>query len=142
MWKILKKEIKINKMSGVNKVIIVGNLGQDPNTRVLENGNTVTNFSVATSERYKDAGGEYKEQTEWHNVVIWGKTAEVADKYLKKGSKAYFEGKLKTRSWEKDGVTRYATEIVVNNMVMLSSKQEQPAIKNNPSSESDEDLPF
>ncbi len=110
-------------MSGVNKVIIVGRLGKDPEVRHLENGATVANFSVATSETYKDRNtGERKEQTEWHNVVLWRGLAEVAEKYLHKGEMVYIEGKLRTRSWEKDGVTRYTTEIVGDNMTMLSPK--------------------
>lgn len=110
-------------MSGVNKVIIVGRLGKDPEVRHLENGATVANFSVATSETYKDRNtGERREQTEWHNVVLWRGLADVAEKYLHKGEMVYIEGKLRTRSWEKDGVTRYTTEIVGDNMTMLSPK--------------------
>lgn len=110
-------------MSGVNKVIIVGRLGKDPEVRHLENGATVANFPVATSETYKDKNtGERKEQTEWHNVVLWRGLAEVAEKYLNKGEMVYIEGKLRTRSWEKDGITRYTTEIVGDNMTMLSPK--------------------
>lgn len=118
-------------MSGVNKVILVGRLGKDPEIRHLENGSTVANFSMATSEVYKDRQtGERREDTEWHNVVIWGKLAEVAEKYVKKGDMIYIEGKLKTRSWEKDGVTRYTTEVVANSMTMLgggSQQQSQPS---------------
>ncbi len=110
-------------MSGVNKVIIVGRLGKDPEVRHLENGAAVANFSVATSETYKDRNtGERREQTEWHNVVLWRGLAEVAEKYLHKGEMVYIEGKLRTRSWEKDGITRYTTEIVGDNMTMLSPK--------------------
>lgn len=107
-------------MSGVNKVILVGRLGKDPEVRHLENGATVANFSMATSETYKDrTTGERKEQTEWHNVVLWRGLAEVVEKYVKKGDQIYVEGKLRTRSWEKDGVTRYTTEVVGDNMTML-----------------------
>ncbi len=110
-------------MSGVNKAIIVGRLGKDPEVRHLENGAAVANFPVATSETYKDRNtGERKEQTEWHNVVLWRGLAEIAEKYLNKGDMVYIEGKLRTRSWEKDGVTRYTTEIVGDNMTMLSPK--------------------
>jgi single-strand DNA-binding protein len=110
-------------MSGVNKAIIVGRLGKDPEVRHLENGAAVANFPVATSETYKDRNtGERKEQTEWHNVVLWRGLAEVAEKYLKKGDMVYIEGKMRTRSWEKDNVTRYTTEIVGDNMTMLSPK--------------------
>ena len=109
-------------MSGVNKAIIVGRLGKEPEVRHLENGASVANFPVATSEVYKDRNsGERKEQTEWHNVVLWRGLADVAEKYLKKGDMVYIEGKLRTRSWEKDGVTRYTTEIVGDNMTMLGS---------------------
>jgi len=110
-------------MSGVNKVILVGRLGKDPEIRHLESGAVVANFSMATSEVYKDRNsGEKKEITEWHNVVLWRGLAEVAEKFLKKGDMAYVEGKLRTRTWEKDGVTRYTTEIVGDNMTMLSPK--------------------
>lgn len=110
-------------MSGVNKVIIVGRLGRDPEVRHLENGASVANFSVATSETYKDRNtGERREQTEWHNVVLWRGLADIAEKYLHKGDMVYIEGKLRTRSWEKDGITRYTTEIVGDNMTMLSPK--------------------
>ena len=109
-------------MSTVNKVIIIGRLGKDPEVRHLENGNIVANFSAATSEKYKNKSGESVENTEWHNVVMWGKTAEIADKYLKKGDLVYIEGKLQTKSWEKDGITRYSTEIVCNQMTMLGQK--------------------
>ena len=94
-------------MAGVNKVILVGNLGKDPEVRHLENGAAVANFSVATTESYKDRNtGERRDQTEWHNVVLWRGLAEVAEKYLKKGSQVYIEGKIRTRSWEdKEGNT-------------------------------------
>jgi single-strand DNA-binding protein len=112
-------------MAGVNKVILVGNLGKDPEVRHLENGAVVANFSVATSESYKDKNGERQTQTEWHNVVLWRGLAEIAEKYLKKGNQVYIEGKLRTRSWDdKDGVTRYTTEVVGDNMTMLGSKSD------------------
>ena len=110
-------------MAGVNKVILVGNLGKDPEVRHLENGTPVASFSLATSESYKDrTTGERKTNTEWHNVVLWRGLAEVAEKYLHKGDQVYIEGKLQTRSWEKDGVTRYSTDIVGSNMTMLGTK--------------------
>ena len=110
-------------MAGVNKVILVGNLGKDPEVRHLESGAAVANFSVATTETYKDRNtGERKDVTEWHNIVLWRGLAEVAEKYLKKGSQVYVEGKLRTRSWEKDGVTRYTTEVVGDTMTMLGGK--------------------
>jgi single-strand DNA-binding protein len=110
-------------MSGVNKVILVGRLGKDPEVRNLDNGATVANFTVATSESYKDkTTGEKKEITEWHNVVLWRGLAEIAQKYLHKGDMVYVEGKLRTRSWEKEGVTRYTTEVIADSMTMLSTK--------------------
>ena len=127
-------------MSGVNKVHIIGRLGKDPETRTLENGSIVTSFSVATSETYKDKNGAKQETTDWHNMTIWGKLADLAAKFLKKGDLAYFEGKLRTRSWEKDGITRYTTEILVNQMTMLGSKNDQPAQQQ--AEGSDDDLPF
>jgi single-strand DNA-binding protein len=110
-------------MSGVNKVILVGRLGKDPEVRNLENGATVANFTMATSESYKDkTTGEKKEITEWHNIVLWRGLADIAAKYLHKGDMVYIEGKLRTRSWEKEGVTRYTTEIIGDNMTMLGSR--------------------
>ena len=110
-------------MAGVNKVILVGNLGKDPEVRHLENGAVVASFSLATSESYKDrTTGERRDQTEWHNVVLWRGLAEIAEKYLHKGDSVYIEGKLRTRSWERDGITRYTTEIVGDNMTMLGSR--------------------
>ena len=110
-------------MSGVNKVILVGRLGKDPEVRNLENGATVANFTMATSESYKDkVTGEKKEITEWHNISLWRGLADIAAKYLHKGDMVYIEGKLRTRSWEKEGVTRYTTEIIGDNMTMLSTK--------------------
>lgn len=97
---------------GVNKVILVGKLGNDPEIRYMNNGGAVANLSVATSESWRDKStGENKEVTEWHRVVIFGKLAEIAGEYLKKGSQVYLEGQLKTRKWEKDGVERYTTEV-------------------------------
>jgi single-strand DNA-binding protein len=110
-------------MSGVNKVILIGRLGKDPEVRNLDNGAVVANFSIATSESYKDrTTGEKKEVTEWHNIVLWRGLAEIAQKYLRKGDMVFIEGKLRTRSWEKDGVTRYTTEVVGDNMTMLTPK--------------------
>lgn len=112
-------------MSGVNKVIILGRVGKDPETKSMQNGQMVANFSVATSESYKDkTTGEKKETTEWHNIVLWRGLAEIAQKYVKKGDMVYIEGKLKTRSWEKDGVTRYVTEIVGDSMQLLGGKRQ------------------
>ena len=110
-------------MSGVNKVILIGNLGADPEVRHLQNDVTVANFNLATSETYKDRQtSEKREQTEWHRVVVWRGLAEVVEKYVKKGSKVYVEGKLRTRKWEKDGIERYTTEIMADNLTMLDGK--------------------
>ena len=108
-------------MAGVNKVILIGNLGADPEIRHLQNGASVANFRLATSETYKDrTTGERREQTEWHNVVAWRGLAEITEKYLRKGSKVYVEGKLRTRQWQdKDNNTRYTTEIVADEMTLL-----------------------
>lgn len=108
----------------VNKVTLIGLLGQEPEVRYMPNGNAVVNLTLATDESYMDKQtGQKVEATEWHRIVAYGKLAEIIGKYLKKGSKAYFEGKLKTREWEKDGVKRYTTEIVANDMMMLDGKQ-------------------
>ncbi|WP_116817671.1 single-stranded DNA-binding protein [Pseudomonas syringae] len=102
-------------MRGVNKVILVGACGQDPEVRYLPNGNAVTNLSLATSEQWTDKqSGQKVERTEWHRVSLFGKVAEIAGEYLRKGSQVYIEGKLQTREWEKDGIKRYTTEIVVD----------------------------
>lgn len=107
-------------MSGVNKVILIGNLGVDPEVRHLENGVTVANFNLATTEVFKDrTTGERREQTEWHRVVLWRGLADVVEKYVRKGSKVYVEGKLRTRKWEKDGIDRYTTEIQADSLTML-----------------------
>lgn len=107
----------------VNKVILVGRLGKDPETRYMTNGEAVTNVSLATSERWNDKEGEQQERTEWHNLVFYRRLAEVAGEYLKKGSQVYIEGKLQTRKWQdKEGKDRYTTEVIVNEMQMLGSK--------------------
>ena len=110
---------------GVNKVILVGNLGRDPETRYMPSGGAVTNASVATSKQWRDRdSGENKERTEWHRVVFFNRLAEIAGEYLKKGSKVYVEGELRTRDWERDGQKHYTTEIVANEMQMLDSRGE------------------
>lgn len=107
-------------MAGVNKVILLGNLGKDPEVRHLENGRAVANFSIATSESYKNKEGERVTKTEWHNVVLWTPLAEIAEKYLNKGNQVYIEGKLTTRSYDdKDGNTKYITEVVGREMTLL-----------------------
>ena len=108
---------------GINKVILIGNLGRDPETRYSQGGNPVTNFSVATSENWRDRqSGEQQERTEWHNIVCFGKLAEIAGEYLRKGSKVFIEGSLRTSSWEQDGQKRYRTEIMARDMQMLDSR--------------------
>ena len=110
-------------MASVNKVILVGNLGRDPEVRYLPDGTAITNISVATTDTWKDKSGEKQEKTEWHNLVFYRRLAEIAGEYLKKGSQIYVEGKLQTRKWQtKEGQDRYTTEIVVNEMTMLGGK--------------------
>ena len=112
----------------VNKVILIGNLGKDPEVRYLEGGTAVANFSLATSETYKNRNGELTTSTEWHNIVVWRRLAEITEKYLKKGNKVYIEGKLRTRSWQdQDGNTRYTTEVVADNLTMLGGRAEGEA---------------
>lgn len=106
-------------MSGVNKVILVGYLGKDPELKTIGNDQRVANFSVATSEKWKDKQGNAQEKTEWHRIVAWGKLAEVCGQYLAKGKQVYIEGKLQTRQYEKDGSTRYSTEIVAQHVTFL-----------------------
>lgn len=146
---------------GVNKVILIGNLGQDPELRYTGSGTAVCNMRLATNESYKDSNGEWVDKTEWHNVVAWSRLAEICNEYLKKGSQVYFEGSLQTRSWEdRDGNTRYTTEIKAREMLMLDSrgetsgggggwsngkkKEAEPAgVENDDFSfEPDDDLPF
>jgi single-strand DNA-binding protein len=112
-------------MASVNKVIIVGNLGRDPETRYMPSGDAMTNIAVATTDKWKDKStGEQKEATEWHRIAFFGKLAEIAGLYLKKGSQVYVEGKLRTRKWtDKDGIEKYSTEIIADSMQMLGSRQ-------------------
>jgi single-strand DNA-binding protein len=111
-------------MASVNKVILIGNLGRDPETRYMPDGGAITNISIATTETWKDKQGEKQEKTEWHRVAFFGKLAEIAGEYLKKGSQVYVEGRLQTRKWQdKDGADKYTTEIVANAMQMLGSRQ-------------------
>ena len=111
-------------MASVNKVILIGNLGRDPETRYMPDGAAITNISIATTETWKDKAGEKQEKTEWHRVAFFGKLAEIAGEYLKKGSQVYVEGRLQTRKWQdKDGNDKYTTEIVADRMQMLGSRQ-------------------
>jgi len=130
-------------MSGVNLVIIVGNLGKDTETRHTQSGSAVTNITLATSESWKDKNtGKKEERTEWHRIVFFNKLAEIASQYLKKGSKVYIEGSLRTRQWEKDGQKQYTTEIVASKMQMLDSRQNDnhPAEQSTPDFE--DEIPF
>ena len=140
---------------GVNKVIVVGNLGQDPETRYIPSGSAVTNLRIATNESWKDKQtGEQKDRTEWHSVAMFGRLAEIAAEYLRKGSQVYIEGKLRTRKWQdKDGNDRYTTEIIADEMQMLGNKASSgaPSTSDSPptsappqSSENDfdDDIPF
>lgn len=138
-------------MKGINKVILVGTLGKDPETKYMPSGNAVTSFSVATSESWKDKAGKKQEVTEWHNITMFGKVAEIAEKYLKKGSKVYLEGKIKTEKYQKDGTDKYITKIVCHELQMLDSKPEgepskKPATKQaqqeQPEFVDDLDIPF
>ncbi|MBI4547876.1 MAG: single-stranded DNA-binding protein [Ignavibacteriae bacterium] len=133
----------------LNKVILIGNLGKDPELSYIPSGVAVAKFSIATNERWKDQDGNLQERTEWHNIVAWRKLAEICGQYLKKGSKIYVEGKLQTRSWDdkNTGVKRYTTEIVANDLIMLDAKGvgvaevEQPMTEE-PQETEKEDLPF
>ena len=142
-------------MRGVNKVILIGNLGRDPEVRYTKSGTAVANLNLATSESWKDAQGERQERTEWHRVVAWDKLAEIAKEYLSKGKQVYIEGRLQTRSWEdKDGNKRYTTEIRTTRMVLLGgrdgggqSRDEGPPVPEEdygrePFKATDEDVPF
>jgi len=112
-------------MAGVNKVILIGNLGKDPEVKYLDSGVAVANFSLATTENYRNKEGEKVSQTEWHNIVLWRGLAEIAEKWLKKGSSVYIEGKIRTRRWEdKEGNARYTTEVLGDNMTMLGKRND------------------
>ena len=131
----------------VNKFIGIGNLGKDPEMRFMPDGKAVCNFSIAISEKYKDKSGESKEVTEWVNVALFGKLAEIAGEYLKKGSKVYVEGKMKTEKYSKDGIDRHTTKIIGEKMEMLNSKSESadtPRAQTKPVEifEMDDDIPF
>ncbi len=132
----------------VNKVILIGNLGRDPELRYTPGGTPVANYSIATTERWRNAEGEMQEHTEWHNIVAWRRLAEIAGEYLHKGSRVYIEGRIRTRSWEgQDGQKRYRTEIITNNMMMLDAKGDTTAQAGDesgfePDQISDDDIPF
>ena len=135
----------------LNKVQLIGNLGKDPELKYTPSGVAVATFSIATSESWKDQEGNQQEKTEWHNIVAWRKLAEICGEYLKKGKKVYLEGKLQTRNYEKDGIKRYVTEIVADQLIMLDGggggkgNGGSPAAEATPmaaDSPKDDDLPF
>ncbi len=135
----------------LNKVQLIGNLGKDPELKYTPSGVAVATFSIATSESWKDQEGNQQEKTEWHNIVAWRKLAEICGEYLKKGKKVYIEGKLQTRNYEKDGVKRYVTEIVADQLIMLDGGGAGKPVNSNAASEvssshadapKDDDLPF
>lgn len=140
-------------MASVNKVILIGNLGKDPDFRVTPGGQPVASFSIATTEKWNDKSGNKQERTEWHNIVLWSRLAEIANQYLRKGSPVYIEGRLQTRSWEdRDGNRRYTTEVVGNALQMLGrrgndgdpgpSEAPAPAPAEPRGDEVSDDLPF
>ena len=113
---------------GLNKVFLMGNLGRDPEVRYTQGGTAVANFSIATNERWTDKNGQAQEKTEWHKIVVWGKTAELCGQYLKKGRQAFIEGRLQTREWtDKEGKKQYTTEIVANNVQFIGGRPEGAA---------------
>ena len=137
--------------SGINKVILVGNLGQDPEVKFTAGGAAVTTLSIATSESWKDKEtGNEEKKTEWHRVVLWRRLAEIAGEYLKKGSKVYIEGQLQTRSWEQEGQKRYTTEVIARDIQFLDSRNNSEpsndlkdiSSKEEPEDIHDEDIPF
>lgn len=131
-------------MASVNKVILIGNLGKDPETRYMSNGDAVTNITLATTDTWKDKNGEKQEKTEWVNVVFYKKLAEIVSQYLNKGSQIYVEGRLETRKWtDKNGIDRYTTQVIASEMRMLGSNQSNK--QNNQASRvsnDDDDIPF
>lgn len=124
-------------MASVNKVILIGNLGKDPETRYMSNGDAVTNITLATTDTWKDKNGEKQEKTEWHRVTFYRKLAEIAGEYLKKGRPVYIEGRLETRKWtDKQGVERYTTDIIANDMKMLGNRTAGSATESEPDNKS------
>jgi single-strand DNA-binding protein len=127
-------------VASVNKVVLIGNLGKDPELRYTQGGKSVTSFSLATTNKYKGADGTSHSDTEWHNIVAWGKLGEIANQYLKKGRSAYIEGTIKTQTWDdKDGNKRYKTNIIANTIQFLS---ERKTTSNNTDTNTSEELPF
>jgi len=130
-------------MASVNKAIIVGHLGKDPELKYTQSGTPVANFSIATNENWVDKSGNKQERTEWHRIVVWGKLAEICGEYLSKGKQVYIEGRLRTRSWQdRDGHTRYTTEITASDMVMLGKAGGEKFEESEAPAPGDEDIPF
>ena len=132
-------------MSNVNKVILIGNVGKDPELRHTQNGTAVCNFSVATSEKYTRKDGTDVDSTEWHNIVTWARLAEISNQYLQKGKQVYIEGRIQTRKWQdKDGGDRYTTEIVAQNMQMLGGRDvaDHSSVSKQHPAERDDEIPF
>lgn len=132
-------------MKSVNKVILIGNVGKDPENETTGSGIMVAKFSLATTERFKSKDGEWQEKTEWHNIVAWRKHAEIIGSYVKKGSKLYIEGKLQTSSWQtQDGQKKYRTEIVTDDIVLLdgTGQRTETRAKEEPKKEQEQDIPF
>ena len=127
-------------MGALNKVMLIGNLGANPEVRYTQGGKAVANFSIATNEKWTGKDGVAQEKTEWHKIVVWDKLAEICGKYLTKGKQVYIEGKLQTREWEKDGVRHWSTEIVASQMVMLGSNGEERHAADEPTPQPD--IPF
>ncbi|MBT3302652.1 MAG: single-stranded DNA-binding protein [Bacteroidetes bacterium] len=128
-------------MASVNKVILVGNVGKDPELRTFDSGTTKASFSMATSETYKNREGEKVTNTEWHNLVVWGNLTKVVEQFVKKGSQIYIEGKLTSRSYESDGVTKYITEVRVNDLVLLGGRRDDNAGGGNQHDNSNQSTP-
>ncbi len=132
-------------MGGLNKAMLIGNLGKDPEVKVLDNGAKIATFPLATSETYKDREGNKQTRTEWHNIVLWRGLADVAELYCRKGGQVYIEGRLSTRKWDdKEGHTRYTTEIIGDQMVLLSraDAQSSTSASSGPPADSSSDLPY
>jgi single-strand DNA-binding protein len=136
-------------MASLNKVLLIGNTGRDPEVRYTASGTAVASFSLATSEKFKNKGGEWEERTEWHNIILWGRLAEIAGEYLTKGKTVFIEGRLQTRKWQdRDGKDRFTTEIVGEKMQMLSRKEGNGRTEEAPSQgeqtppPSDDEIPF
>lgn len=131
----------------INRVELLGNLGKDPELKHTPQGTAVARISLATNERYKDKAGNWQDRTEWHNVILWARLAEIASEYLKKGSKVYIDGRMQTRSWEDDQqVKRYMTEVIAGNLIMLDAKPDGKKSDKSEAAEqgpiTDEDIPF